>query len=120
MAVNSVCVTGNLVRDCEVFATKTGSEIATFTVAVNDRVKNGDEWEDYPNYVDCKLFNASKRIPKLRKGAKVAVYGKIHQDRWEKDGKKYSKLLVYVNELEFMSQQKEEQQQSLYDSDIPF
>ena len=67
MAVNSVCVTGNLVRDCEVFATKTGSEIATFTVAVNDRVKNGDEWEDYPNYIDCKLFNASKRIPKLTK-----------------------------------------------------
>ena len=115
MAMNSVCITGNLTRDCEVRATKSGSEIATFTVAVNDRVKNGDEWEDYPNYVECKLFNATKRIPKLTKGAKVAICGKLHHDRWEKDGKKGSKMLVYVNEVEFMSKRDEPST-----DDIPF
>lgn len=115
MAINAVVIVGNLVRDCEVFATKSGSEIANFTVAVNDRVKNGDEWEDYPNYIDCKLFNASKRIPKLVKGAKVAIKGKLHQDRWEKDGKKSSKLLAYVDDIEFMSKQ---EQQAL--DDLPF
>ena len=31
-----------------------------FGVAVNDRRKNQQtgEWEDYPNFLDCKLFGA--------------------------------------------------------------
>lgn len=125
--MNIVGISGNLVRDAEARTTKTGEEIATFTVAVNERVKVDGEWTDYANFIDCKLFNAGKRLPYLKKGAKVTVGGKIHQDRWEKDGKKFSKNLVIVNDLDLprkdvieASTSMKGPEISLYDADIPF
>lgn len=114
---NKVAISGNLTRDAEVTATKDGKEIARFSVAVNDRVRNGDEWEDYANYIDCKMFNAGKVAPYLNKGTKVAIGGKLRHERWERDGKKGSKVVVYVDSLDLMGTPKQEQ---LYASDIPF
>ena len=84
-----------------------GNPILTFGVAVNDRRRNQQtgEWEEYPNYIDCVLFNnrAQGLAPYLTRGTKVAVEGKLHWSSWEKDGQKRSKLEVYVDEVEFMS-----------------
>lgn len=119
--MNIVVISGNLVRDAEARSTKSGEEIATFTVAVNERVKVDGEWTDYANYFDCKLFNASKRLPYLKKGAKVVVGGKIHHDRWEKDGKKFSKVVVIVNDLDLPKKEASEAKApGLYDEDCPF
>lgn len=127
MNENTVVLSGNLTRDAEVRATKNGSEIANFSIAVNDRKKVGDEWEDYPNYIDCKLFNASGIAASLVKGAAVKLEGKLHQDRWEKDGKKSSKLLVHVDLIDVKKKgvynaptSMTGPEISLYDADIPF
>lgn len=108
MAINRVNITGNLTRDPELRATQAGTAILAFGVAVNDRRKNGQtgEWEDYPNFVDCKLFGnrASAVAQYLAKGAKVAIEGKLSYSAWEaQDGTKRSKLEVIVDELEFMA-----------------
>lgn len=101
MAINSVFTSGNLVKDCEV---KNDGAVCSFTIAVNDRRKNGEEWEDYPNYIECVIFGkrANALAPYLKKGLKVSIAGKLRQSRWEKDGQKLSKLGVVVDELEFM------------------
>lgn len=133
MSINKWVGTGNLAADPELKATKGGTQILTFSIAVNERVKKGDSWEDYTNWVDCVLYGkrAESLSRILHKGTKVAVEGKWHQSRWEKDGKKHTRWEVNVFEVELMSrdeqpQQPEPQQQTFqqvedeYLSDIPF
>ena len=121
--MNIVGISGNLVRDAEVRTTKDGTEIANFTVAVNEWRKEGD----WTSYFDCQLFNPGKRLPYLTKGSKVVVGGKVHQDRWERDGKKQSKVIVIVRDLDLPPKSVVEASTSmkgpqidLYDDDCPF
>ena len=149
MSINRVNISGNLTRDPELRSTAAGTQILTFGVAVNDRRRNPktNEWEDYPNFIDCVVFGGrAESLHKfLRKGSKVAVEGKLRWSQWEKDGGKRSKLEVVVDEVEFLSgskaQNRPQQQQSTnytnqqqngpysasqqpqsdyYDEDIPF
>ena len=77
MSINRVVISGNLTRDPELRQTAGGLPVLGFSVAVNERRKNHstDEWEDYPNFVDCTLFGArAASVAKfLSKGAKVAI-----------------------------------------------
>ena len=80
----------------------------SFGVAVNRTVvvtPQTNEWEDYPNFVDCTMFgNRARSLHQyLSKGTKVAIEGKLRWSQWERDGQKRSKLEVIVDELEFMS-----------------
>lgn len=119
MPVNQVAITGNLTRDPEVRSTAGGLAVMAFSVAVNERVKNQQtgEWEDRPNFIDCKMFGtrAESVSRYLSKGSKVAVSGRLRWSQWEKDGQRRSKLEVIVDEIEFMSRQQE--QGNDYDDD---
>ena len=108
MAINKVCITGNLTRDPELRETASGFQILSFGVAVNDRRKNQQtgQWEDYANFVDCTMFgNRAASVSRfLGKGSKVAIEGKLRWSQWEaQGGGKRSKLEVIVDELEFMT-----------------
>lgn len=116
MSVNRVNLSGNLGQDPEMRTTQGGSNILSFSVAVNDRRKNPQtgEWVDYTNWIPCTVFGARaealSRI--LTKGMKVAVEGKLRWSQWEdKDtSKKRSKIEVIVDEIEFMSRRNDDQQ----------
>lgn len=105
MSINRVILSGNLTRDPEVRQTASGMAVMQFGLAVNDRVKNGDQWEDRANFVDCTMFGTrAESVSRfLSKGSKVAVEGKLRWSQWEKDGQKRSKIEVIVDEIEFMS-----------------
>lgn len=106
-AINHVCISGNLARDAELRATSGGTQVLTFSVAVNERRKTAaGDWEDYTNWVSCTMFGrrAEGVARYLTKGAKVAIEGRLRWHSWETDaGEKRSKLEVIVSELEFMS-----------------
>ncbi|MEE1273898.1 MAG: single-stranded DNA-binding protein [Olegusella sp.] len=108
MSINRVNISGNLTRDPELRSMPSGTQVLSFSVAVNDRVRDqqSGEWKDRPNYVDCVLFGArAQGLSRfLTKGTKVAVEGKLHYSKWQaQDGSNRSKLEVYVDEVEFMS-----------------
>lgn len=107
MSVNSVSITGNLTRDPELRAAAGGAQVLSVGVAVNERVKNRqtEEWEDRPSFVDVVVFGkrgeALSRF--LAKGAKVAVHGRLRQDRWQDDqGNNRSRLEVVADEIDLM------------------
>lgn len=106
MSINSVTLTGRLGQDCELKATASGMSIASFSVCVNDRVKNShtQEWEDYANWIDCKLFGkrAESLSAYLVRGQLVGIDGRLRWSTWEKDGQKRSKVEVIVNDLELL------------------
>lgn len=107
MAINRVCISGNLTRPPELRQTAGGSQVLGFGVAVNDRRKNQQtgQWEDVPNFVDVTVFGkrAEPLSRYLHKGDKVAVEGRLRYSSWEgKDGSKRSKLEVVADEVDLM------------------
>lgn len=102
MAINHVTISGNLTRNPELRKTASGYGVLNFTVAVNERAKdvNGD-YADRANYIDCVIFGkrAEALEGKMYKGQQVSIEGKLHYSSWEQDGKRRSKLEVYVNEI---------------------
>lgn len=107
MGVNVVAISGNLTRDPEM----RGGTALGFGVAVNERRKNPqtDEWEDYPNFVDCVVFGkraeALERI--LHKGMKVAIQGRLRWSQWERDGQKRSKIEVIAEEVDILTKRED-------------
>lgn len=123
--INRVSISGNLTRQSELRSANNGTAILNFSVAVNDRRKVGEEWQDVPNYIDCVVFGprAVSLHNLLKKGAKVAIDGKLRWSSWEtKEGSKRSKLEVVVDEMELMSAPKQKQAaptSAAYGEDVP-
>lgn len=117
MSINACSISGNLTKDVELRSTQGGSAVATFTVAVNDRKKDqqSGEWIDVPNYIPCVMFG--KRAESIgnfiSKGSKVTVLGKLRWSQWQdrQTQKNRSKIEVIVDEIEFMSGSKAQNQQ---------
>lgn len=117
MAINRVCISGNLTRDPELRQTAGGSQVLGVGVAVNDRRKNQQtgQWEDVPNFVDCVVFGnrAGALSAILHKGDKVAIGGRLRYSSWEaKDGTRRSKLEVIAEEVELMQRPRQAAQQA--------
>lgn len=103
--INSVVVDGNLTKDIELNPQKT---IGRLTLAVNENQKGQDgQWSDYANFIDVKVFGktAENLAQYLVKGKRIAVQGKLHQDRWEKDGQKFSRIVVNADNVYLLSPQ---------------
>ena len=100
--INVVVETGRLTKAAELKYPRDGFAVVNFTIAVNESKKKGDEWTKYPNYFDVTFTgNYAAAIQKsLSKGLEVTVSGRLHQDRWEKDGQKYSKIVIIANNVE--------------------
>jgi single-strand DNA-binding protein len=98
-----VTLIGNLVRDPELRFTPKGDAVANFTVAVNERMKQGDEWVDgEPSYYDVTAWRklGEDTAENLLKGARVVVVGKMKIDKYEtKDGQQRSKVVVTADEI---------------------
>ena len=109
MSINAVFISGNLTRDPELRALPTGTQVLSFGMAVNDRIKNQQtgQYEDRPNFIDCVMFGARAESLShiLAKGMKVTVQGKLRYSAWEKDGQKRSKLEVVADEVELPQRQ---------------
>ena len=83
--INRCVISGNLCKDPEHRQTAGGTEVLSMRVAVNERVKRGDEWVDAPSFLDVVVFGglALSLARDLRKGSGVAVSGRIKQRSWE-------------------------------------
>ena len=129
MSINSVAISGNLGRDPELRATKSGMQVLSFSVCANSRVKRGDSWEDKPNWVEVSIFGRSaEAVAKyLAKGTHVTLHGRLSQSTWEtKDGQKRSRLEVIADDIDFSGGARSDSAPSgasehdYYDEDCPF
>lgn len=78
--MNTVQVIGNLARDPNIRATKTGKAVASFTVCVNNKYTTPQgEQKDLTDYVNCIAWNnlAEAVGNTLRKGSRVFVEGRF-------------------------------------------
>jgi single-strand DNA-binding protein len=101
---NRVILVGNLTRDPELRYIPSGTAVSDIGLAVNDRIKRGDQWVEEVTFVDITLWGRTAEIANeyLSKGSPVLIEGRLKLDRWEKDGQKHSKLKVVGDRLQML------------------
>jgi single-strand DNA-binding protein len=102
--VNHVVLIGRLTRDAELKYSSGGMAICRFSLALNRRKKQGEEWIEEANFFDVVLFGKSGESINqyLVKGKQVAVEGELHQNRWEQDGQSRSKVEIYALNVQLL------------------
>jgi single-strand DNA-binding protein len=103
--INSVVLVGNLTRDPELRHTPSGTAVTTLRIAVNDRVKRGEEWQDAAYYFDVTVWgrDAENCAQYLSKGRPVGVQGKLTWREWDaQDGTKRQAVEVTANNIQFL------------------
>ena len=99
---NFFIVEGNLVREPE---TKLVGQrtLIKFSIAENQRIKdaNGNWVDGESNYYDMNFWTEKPDywLKRLGKGVSVLCRGNFKQDKWEKDGKKYTKINFTVTDI---------------------
>src|SRR5215469_3904329 len=99
--INHVVLVGRLTRDAELKYTASGQAVCKFSLAINRRRKNGDNWEDEANFFDIVLWGRQGEALNqyLQKGKMIGVEGELRQDRWQQDGQNRSKVEIVANNI---------------------
>ena len=102
---NRTVLMGHLAQDPEYREPREDVKVADFTVVTNRSRKEGD---DEVSYISCSAFGQTAvAINKyFKKGRPMFVEGRLKQERWEKDGKKQSRIKVIVEKFEFLDSKK--------------
>ncbi|MDR0878005.1 MAG: single-stranded DNA-binding protein [Treponema sp.] len=102
--LNHVVLIGRLTRDAELKYTAGGQAVCKFSIAVNRRRKNGDQWEDEANFFDVVVWGRQGESLNqyLIKGKMVGVDGELRQDRWQQEGQNRSKVEIVANYLQLL------------------
>jgi single-strand DNA-binding protein len=107
--LNKVILIGRLTQDCgnderSFGYVGNGQARANVSIVVNRSYKQGDQWVEEANYFNITIWGktAENLKPYLTKGKQICVEGHLKQDRWEKDGKKESRLNVVAESVQLL------------------
>lgn len=99
-------VTGNLTRDPELRTTTSGTNVCSFSVAVNRTYKGADgENKEEVSYIDCVAWGKLGEVISnyAKKGSSVLVSGRLNQRSFEgKDGIKRSRTEIVAEDFNFI------------------
>lgn len=122
--MNNICQAifdGRLTRDAELKYTNSGTAICNFSLAVTKSRKNGDQWEEYPNYFDFVWFGKGAEAVSqyLKKGLQVFVAAEPDQQSWTDSttGQPRHKVQFKVSQLSLGRQPQAQQGGGRYSSD---
>ena len=99
---NKVMIGGRLTADPELKTTQSGVSVTSFTVAVNRRVKQGEESKaDFFN-VTAWRGTAEFITRFFHKGSSIMVVGSLQNRSWERDGQKRTVTEIVADEAHFV------------------
>ena len=105
--INHLTVIGRVVRDIggnDFGYTAGGTARLNLSIAVNRSEKRGGEWADKASFFDVTVWGktAENVKPYIGKGKQIAVDGYLDQQRWEKDGNKFSRVVIVANQVQLL------------------
>ena len=105
--LNNVFVIGRLTQDINernFGYTGGGTARLNISIAVNRSEKRNGAWADKASYFDVTIWGktAENIKPYLSKGKQIAIDGYLDQQRWEKDGQKFSKVCIIANQVKLL------------------
>jgi len=93
-------IVGNATADAEMRVLNSGAEVATFTVAVTPRVKDGDSWVDgEATFYRCSAWrqHAEPVAETVTRGMRLIVQGRLKTRSYEKDGQTRTSIELDVD-----------------------
>src|SRR5579863_10341782 len=107
-SVNKVILLGNLGKDPEVKFTPSGTPVAKFSLATNDRFKDKDgNWQDRTEWHNVTAWARTAEIAGeyLKKGSKVYIERSLRTHSWDDkaSGQKKYMTEIIVNDLVMLS-----------------
>jgi single-strand DNA-binding protein len=107
-SVNKVILIGNLGKDPEVKVTASGTPVAKFTLATNERYKDkSGQWQDRTEWHNLVAWQRTAEIvgEYVKKGSKVYVEGSLRTSSWDdkNTGEKKYRTEIVVNDLVLLS-----------------
>lgn len=110
--MNKVILMGRLTSDPEVRYSQTNICIARYTLAVNRRFKKDGEPD--ADFINCVAFGKSGEFVEkyLKKGQMIGIVGRIQTGVYEKDGRKYYRTDIIVEEHHFTGGKNENSKQT--------
>ena len=105
--LNHLIEIGRLTRDIserDFGYTTGGTARLNLSIAVNRSEKRNGAWQDKVSYFDVTVWGktAENIRPHLHKGKQIAIDGYLDQQRWEKDGVKYSKVVIIADSVQLL------------------
>lgn len=84
--------------------TSSGTARLNISIAVNRSVKKNGAWTDSVSFFDVTVWGKQAENIKqyLHKGKQIAVDGYLDQQRWEKEGHKFSKVVIVANNVQLL------------------
>ncbi len=113
--LNKVFLIGRLTRDPEIRFLPSGTQVTTFTLAVNRayKTKDSSDWKEETYFFDVEAFGyLAERLGKqLNKGTQVLIEGQLRQDKWETpSGEKRSRIKIVADKVNILSTSRAEKQ----------
>jgi len=105
-SLNKVFLMGNLTRDPELKHTGQGNSVCNFSIAVNRKYKQGEEWKTEVAFFNVVVWGKSGEncAKYLTKGKSVLVEGRLNNRSWEaQDGTKRSATDIVADNVQFLS-----------------
>lgn len=101
--LNHVTLIGRVTKDVtlEYIGQNAKSDVS---IAVNRSKKQNDQWVEDVSYFNFTLWGktAENLRPYLTKGKQIGIEGHLRQDRWEKDGQKFSKVSIVAENVQLL------------------
>ncbi len=103
-SVNKVILVGHLGKDPEVKYTPSGTPVAKFSLATNERFKDKEgNWQDRTEWHNIVAWQRTAEIvgEYCKKGSQVYIEGRLRTDSWDdkESGQKKYRTEIVVNDL---------------------
>jgi single-strand DNA-binding protein len=103
--INQVVLIGRLTRDPELRALSSGGSVCSLRVACNGLRKDGDGYQERPNYFDVSVFGPrGESVERYqRKGSRLAIAGRLEWREWETaEAHKRQAVCIVADSVQFL------------------
>ncbi|HID66059.1 MAG TPA: single-stranded DNA-binding protein [Aquificaceae bacterium] len=107
--LNKVLLIGRLTKDPVITYLPKGTPVVDLTIAYNRRYRNQEgQWQEETHFFDVKAYGkpAEDWATRFSKGYMVLVEGRLVQEKWEREGKKFSKVRIVAESIKLISRPK--------------
>ena len=112
--INTVVISGRLVRDIELKYTQGGTAYAKFCIAVDRNFQKNNEWEKETSFIDITIWGkrAEQCAEQLHKGSATIVEGYVKTGKYvNKEGVNIKTFEIVAHKVNFLEKSSEPQNQ---------
>lgn len=117
--INRVVLVGRLTRDPELRRTQNGTAVASFSLAIDNRLKDEDG-NKTTSFIPCVVWNqqAENCVRFIHKGSLVGIEGRLNQRTYQnKEGNNVQVIEVMCDSVQFLEPKKDETQSATQSSE---